>query len=283
MNSGISNNIAKTLHLRTGIRFRSDLRRPSDLYEIILTPEVSDISESFTIGVRIGWKKMYCTFALGDRAGLLLFEMSKSSNSDKNIFSVVAESIVEERGNVHLTLNGQVQDPINVSTWPEEWTSIDLNISSPFIETESDLIKEDQLDYLVVNWVELFLSLIFPLLPIKMVEQEYPEYGMGEYEGKRSNILSTRYERSIKNRQACLAVNGYKCRVCKFDFEQTYGSLGTGFIEVHHIIPLSSLGGDYMINPVKDLVPLCSNCHSMIHRSEPPLTIEQLTNIIRSN
>ncbi|MBQ2056059.1 MAG: HNH endonuclease, partial [Bacteroidaceae bacterium] len=51
-----------------------------------------------------------------------------------------------------------------------------------------------------------------------------------------------------------------------FDFEENYGELGKEFIEVHHIIPLSQIRREYIINPEKDLIPLCSNCHSMIHR-----------------
>lgn len=84
------------------------------------------------------------------------------------------------------------------------------------------------------------------------------------------------YERNSKARQECLNHYGYKCFVCGFDFEKEYGSIGHEFIEVHHIKPISSIGKEYVVNPVQDLRPLCSNCHSMIHRKSQVLTIDEL-------
>lgn len=84
------------------------------------------------------------------------------------------------------------------------------------------------------------------------------------------------YERNRKARQECLKHYGYKCAVCGFDFEKEYGSIGHEFIEVHHIVPVSSIGRAYVVNPVLDLRPLCSNCHSMIHRHSHVLTIDEL-------
>lgn len=86
----------------------------------------------------------------------------------------------------------------------------------------------------------------------------------------------TGYERNRKARQKCLEHYGYKCVVCGFDFEKEYGEIGHEFIEVHHIVPVSSIGNEYVVDPVKDLRPLCSNCHSMIHRSSKVLTIDEL-------
>lgn len=86
----------------------------------------------------------------------------------------------------------------------------------------------------------------------------------------------TGYERNRKAREECLAHYGYKCVVCGFDFEKEYGELGRKFIEVHHIVPISSIGKEYAVNPVRDLRPLCSNCHSMIHRNAEVLTIDEL-------
>ena len=54
------------------------------------------------------------------------------------------------------------------------------------------------------------------------------------------------------------------CQVCGTNFEKTYGDLGKAFIEVHHLYPVAQ--GERQVNPIEDLIPLCSNCHSMIHR-----------------
>ena len=99
-------------------------------------------------------------------------------------------------------------------------------------------------------------------------------------EGKEQTYERTRYERNPQARQECIAHNGCSCRVCDMGFGEFYGDIGEGFIHVHHIIPISQQEGEYEIDPINDLVPLCPNCHSMIHRSNPPLSIEQLKEAI---
>jgi 5-methylcytosine-specific restriction protein A len=68
------------------------------------------------------------------------------------------------------------------------------------------------------------------------------------------------------------------CEVCGFDFSRTYGSRGRDYIECHHRTPLHVTG------PVKtraqDLALICSNCHRMIHRTNPWLTVEQLFELV---
>ena len=70
------------------------------------------------------------------------------------------------------------------------------------------------------------------------------------------------------------------CHICGFDFEKTYGAVGKRFIHVHHITPVSELGPDYRINPEKDLIPVCPNCHAMLHRRKPPYLPEELRSVI---
>ena len=72
---------------------------------------------------------------------------------------------------------------------------------------------------------------------------------------------------------------GYKCTVCGFDFEETYGELGRGFIECHHLNPLSERRGteaDNQLTTLDQVVVLCSNCHRMVHRKRPALSVEAL-------
>lgn len=103
-------------------------------------------------------------------------------------------------------------------------------------------------------------------------------------EGKKVFVWTTRYERSVINRKACIGIHGTKCAACGFDFESVYGELGKDFIEVHHLKPLSDVNEVMDVNPDTDLIPLCSNCHSMIHRRKNKvLTLEELKDIIRQN
>lgn len=84
-------------------------------------------------------------------------------------------------------------------------------------------------------------------------------------EGNRTKIIANKYERSGYNRVLCIREYGYKCWVCDMTFPDIYPGLGGDYIQVHHVVPVSQLGPNYVINPIEDLVPLCSNCHSMIH------------------
>ena len=72
-----------------------------------------------------------------------------------------------------------------------------------------------------------------------------------------------------------------KCEVCGFDFENIYGMQGKGFIECHHEIPISTLSENSTTN-IKDLRLVCSNCHRIIHRSKPWLSVSQLKAILES-
>ena len=84
-------------------------------------------------------------------------------------------------------------------------------------------------------------------------------------EGAQKTILTNRYERNPKARARCIAVHGAACKVCGFDFGIAYGEAFSGMIEVHHIRPISQIGAEYVVDPVRDLVPVCPNCHRMLH------------------
>lgn len=98
----------------------------------------------------------------------------------------------------------------------------------------------------------------------------------GIFEGARISVLVNVYERNREARRRCIALFGKACCVCGFDFQQKYGDIGTGFIEVHHLIPLHKIGKEYGVNPETDLRPVCPNCHAMLHCGNPLLSIEEL-------
>ena len=85
------------------------------------------------------------------------------------------------------------------------------------------------------------------------------------WEGEVLQRMASFYERDPRAREACLAKLGYKCVVCSIDFSTVYGAVGEKFIHVHHIVPLSarSRSSETRIN---ELVPVCPNCHAMLHR-----------------
>ena len=114
------------------------------------------------------------------------------------------------------------------------------------------------------------------------VSREYifPEEVVTFTEGTATSIKVNKYERDINARRACIAHHKAICKVCKFDFSVVYGDIGVGFIHVHHIVPLAQIGKKYVVNPKVDLVPVCPNCHAMLHRKNPPFTTEELIDLI---
>lgn len=72
-----------------------------------------------------------------------------------------------------------------------------------------------------------------------------------------------------------------RCEICNFSFFETYGELGLGFIEAHHVVPISNLKEDTPTKP-EDLALVCSNCHRMLHRRRPWLSIKDLKEILKN-
>jgi 5-methylcytosine-specific restriction enzyme A len=100
-------------------------------------------------------------------------------------------------------------------------------------------------------------------------------------EGAKRRIVVNAYERSERARKACIAHHGRTCVVCGIDFGKVYGDLGEGFIHVHHMRPLAMTRKAYRVDPVKDLIPVCPNCHAMLHATTPPQDFEELREIVQ--
>lgn len=99
-------------------------------------------------------------------------------------------------------------------------------------------------------------------------------------EGTVQTVTVNRRERNADARAACIEEWGTNCQVCGLDFGERYGEIGEGFIHVHHLTPLAE-GGTQNVDPVKDLRPVCPNCHAMLHQTSPPLSIEELRQRMR--
>lgn len=101
-------------------------------------------------------------------------------------------------------------------------------------------------------------------------------------EGAARTVTVNAYERNPAARAACLAHHGSACCVCGMTFEEIYGSDFKGGIHVHHLTPISALGKSYEVDPIKDLRPVCPNCHAALHQRTPPYAPEELKRMLRS-
>jgi putative restriction endonuclease len=101
-------------------------------------------------------------------------------------------------------------------------------------------------------------------------------------EGGKKKIYTTTYERNKKLRNDAIAIHGYTCKVCDFNFKEVYGLVGEGYIHVHHLKPVSSNNKKTTVDVHNDLVVVCANCHSMIHRKKNTLlSIDELKKMMR--
>jgi len=106
---------------------------------------------------------------------------------------------------------------------------------------------------------------------------EEVEEAQGEiFEGVVKRVSVNAYERSPEARRKCIEHYGVTCQVCGFNFEKIYGEVGKDFIHAHHLKQISEIGETYQIDPVQDLRPVCPNCHAIIHKRNPPYTIEEV-------
>lgn len=204
-----------------------------------------------------------------DKYGKLFLENINLSNSEKrNVFCDYWQLLGVNT--LKVVINNSdctMQDFMNNR---DEWHNFLIRYSkAPFYENEIEEKEKNIID--AILWIcGMILSIT-----------DYSIEGLEE--GNPTVIASKKYERNPVNRKLCLAVKGYNCSVCGLNFEKKYGEIGKDFIHVHHAIPLHLIGEEYKVDPIKDLYPVCPNCHNMLHRIDPPYSIEQLKEILQKN
>lgn len=161
----------------------------------------------------------------------------------------------------------------------ESWKNVEIAVLSRYFEEE---LKFKSLKNSLLH----FLCLIIPLFTEdpSIENEEFNSYSnlIGEEEGALFRIATNRYERSRINRSRCLSFYGFSCQGCGLVLEEKYGPIGQGSIHVHHKIPVSQMGGSVVVNPISDLVPLCPNCHLIVHKKDPPLEVKELQDLVKN-
>lgn len=108
-------------------------------------------------------------------------------------------------------------------------------------------------------------------------EEEFPE-GKVLYRMHRARERNTKLVRLAKSR-ALKSSGRLACAACGFDFARSYGSVGEGYIECHHTLPLSQLVSERRTR-LEDVALLCSNCHRMAHRRRPWLGVSEISSLL---
>ena len=105
----------------------------------------------------------------------------------------------------------------------------------------------------------------------------------GLVEGAVRSITVNAYERSPQVRQQCIEAHGTACCICGFSFLAVYGEVAKGYIHVHHLRPLSEVSGEYLVDPVMDLRPVCPNCHAVLHLGGQCRSLDEVKQMVERN
>jgi 5-methylcytosine-specific restriction protein A len=100
------------------------------------------------------------------------------------------------------------------------------------------------------------------------------------WEGTVARVIVNKFERDRGAREECLRQLGRQCVVCEMSFGQRYGLAMEGLIHVHHLVPLSEIREGYTPDPARDLVPICPNCHAVIHARGTTRTVEEVRRMV---
>lgn len=171
--------------------------------------------------------------------------------------------------------SGEVGDVVGwTRQFNSPWKNVFLldNLTKERVSEESLKEMKEEYEHLGNNF--------YRLLDIKSFIPEEVYEADKLPEGVRRQITINAYERNLKARKICISHYGAKCFICGFDFNEFYGPVGKGYIHVHHLIPLSEINEKYDVDPIKDLRPICANCHAIIHKSQPPYLIKKVKQMI---
>jgi hypothetical protein len=147
-------------------------------------------------------------------------------------------------------------------------------LESPISRTN---ILKNQINKVRLSELETGLAGQLPeesTLSLQDTQTEFPEGGIQEV------TLELRKRSPLLRKQA-IARYGYRCQICGFSFEEFYGDLGKGYIEVHHLTPLSDRE-DEASTRLEDVAVVCANCHRILHRNgKNPIPIETLREMVK--
>jgi hypothetical protein len=224
---------------------------------------ISDPSVERGKGYRIDIQESFKSYKANIEFDSFAIEICKHAEKQLNDIENPIRDIFKSRKNIKLS---KFRVTIEDALIPNEISSDGWWLVFDYIKGLSQA-KDDN------SFADLLLSVLLFILPYDFEAEE---------EGSMIDSLSTKFERSRVNRSFCLAYHGYQCKACGLNLEDQYGDIARRFIHVHHINPVSS-SGITKLDPVRDLIPLCPNCHGIAHLNNPPYSIEEIKNMIINN
>jgi 5-methylcytosine-specific restriction protein A len=238
--------------------------------ESIWTVSVADldVNDSFTIEFRKEWRSAQSVLVWGKFARPCIQKLGEADHVSRSAVAAVAASLPKGI-RPQFVVNG-VERPLDDHTaWPDIWQSVNWSLLRRSLP--SDTMTTQDWEKVAEDLVLPLLSMLVALLGVEEVEADASVAEGDSYEAR-----SIRYERKKINRDICLRIRGTFCLCCNRSMEEIYGIAAHNLIEVHHVVPAASMGPEYRVNPTTDLIPVCPNCHRVLHRLNPPMPPEEL-------
>jgi len=235
---------------------------------LTLTPSDVHENDGFSVEVHTSWRTAEAHFAPGKFARPLIAKMGEAGSEARAAFSALSIAATKQ-GKMTFRVNGTDLDMHDTSCWPLRWQKLELTLKKQGVVFEE--LTSNQLKRVIGDIIAPLFGMCIALIGIDDVEAD-----PSALEGTPVEAISRRYERKPLNREICLSVRGRRCICCNMNFGEVYGDIADQFIEVHHTTPASEMGPGYLINPISDLVPICSNCHSVVHLSHPAASVDEV-------
>ena len=275
--------LSARISFESGLEFSTSGGRIADGEQsVILQPAHHPPAHTFAISVQMGWRRVDLEFKPGNFASDLLRAMGAAEADGRSGFVSVLQTSVEDGCDVGFVLNGTPARFDDPGIWAVPWQRVSLSMRKGMLPIGLGDSEEDL--EVVGRWVSRLSAAVLALLPLEADEsldlKNPAETVAGLSEGSRLQVQVNRYERDRRNRAAALAIHGHACMACGVELGDRYGASASGLIEVHHTTPVSELGENYIIDPRKDLVPLCPNCHAVAHRRSPPYSVDELRTLM---
>ena len=254
-----------------GVELEREFLQSSSDFEVSI--RLPQLPRPYGLSIHIGddyliWR---IELSLDDFSRVLLEKMQKFFNERNEVFFGFYDLARKKNKKLDILINYK---NIENSEIVDKWQDFNLIISNSYAS------EEEEYTTLYLTLLDLFCLILILLIEETEWNNEKTAPNLsGAYEGEKSTIEVNKYERSRYNRAVCLAYYGFRCRGCGLEMQEKYGPLGEGVIHVHHHLPVSQMEGRYRIDPIKDLVPLCPNCHNIVHKVNPPLPIDELKKI----
>lgn len=241
----------------------------SELYHIQLVG--LNPRQTFTFVVSRSWRTTQIKLLPGPFAGQFVKYLCDQLFVNHEKITAQIRSSVTDFSDIRLEIDG-----LNISSADQKLSEspnlrFEVEILTPASSLSHGLVNEKE-EKLIVFAITLLVSV---LPPVNNVFRN-PDEVVGFPEGAVAQVFVNKYERDPRNRRLAIQLHGSSCQACDFNFSRTYGDLGGNYIVVHHVVPLSAMGVDYVVDPLNDLATVCANCHAMLHLEDPPLTIEGL-------